>query len=93
MLFGFGIGINVYIIPKTAPDFLIYLTQVTNAVFLGEPPPLGFGFSQTAIAGAYGTPIVAVVLGELTGRYVNDWIMNVSIRRNGGVFEAESRLW
>lgn len=67
--------------------------NVTNAVFLGEPPPLGFGFSQTAIAGAYGTPIVAVVLGELTGRYVNDWIMNVSIRRNGGVFEAESRLW
>ncbi len=36
---------------------------------------------------------VAVILGELIGRYLNDWIMNYSIRRNKGVFEAESRLW
>jgi hypothetical protein len=60
---------------------------------LGEPAPLGFGFSQIAIAAAYGTPIVAVIVGELMGRYVNDWIMDISIRRNAGVFEAESRLW
>jgi hypothetical protein len=93
MLFGFGIGINVCTILKLAQNSLTLPSQVTNAVFLGEPAPLGFGFSQIAIAGAYGTPIVAVVLGELTGRYVNDWIMDVSIRRNGGVFEAESRLW
>ena len=79
--------------------------QVTMAVFLGEE----FGFSQFAISGVYATPIVsplkaltpqrmtdakiAVVSGELVGRYTNDWIMNVSIRRNNGVFEAESRLW
>lgn len=36
---------------------------------------------------------VAVFLGEVIGRYTNDWIMNLSIRRNAGVFEAESRLW
>jgi len=77
MLFGFGIGINV-----------------TNAVFLGTPVAEGgYGFSQFAIAGGYGTPIVSVILGELAGRYLNDWIMNVCIRRNKGVFEAESRLW
>lgn len=35
----------------------------------------------------------AVFLGEVIGRYLNDWIMNLSIKRNGGVFEAESRLW
>lgn len=34
-----------------------------------------------------------MILGELVGRYLNDWIMNFSIRRNKGVFEAESRLW
>ena len=34
-----------------------------------------------------------MVLGELIGRYTNDYIMNVSIKRNNGVFEAESRLW
>jgi hypothetical protein len=53
----------------------------------------GFGFSQFATAGAYGTPIVAVIIGELIGRYNNDFIQRVSIRRNHGVFEAESRLW
>ncbi|KAK0495907.1 major facilitator superfamily domain-containing protein [Armillaria luteobubalina] len=67
--------------------------NVTNAVFLGSPAPIGFGWSQDAVAGAYGTPIVSVLLGELIGRYTNDWIMNTSIRRNHGVFEAESRLW
>ncbi|KAF8962348.1 MFS general substrate transporter [Flammula alnicola] len=67
--------------------------NVTNAVFLGSPPPFGYGFSQFAVAGGYGTPIVSVLLGEIVGRYTNDYIMNVSIRRNSGVFEAESRLW
>jgi MFS family permease len=67
--------------------------NVTNAVFLGSPPPLGYGFSQFGIAGGYGTPIVAVLIGELIGRYNNDFIMNLSIRRNNGVFEAEHRLW
>ncbi|RDB18688.1 Efflux pump rdc3 [Hypsizygus marmoreus] len=67
--------------------------NVTNAVFLGTPPPVGYGFSQFAIAGGYGTPIVSVIIGELIGRYMNDWIMRVSVRRNKGVFEAESRLW
>ncbi|KIM42243.1 hypothetical protein M413DRAFT_444680 [Hebeloma cylindrosporum] len=67
--------------------------NVTNAVFLGSPPPFGFGFTPFAIAGGYATPIVSVLLGELVGRYTNDFIMNTSIRRNNGVFEAESRLW
>lgn len=34
-----------------------------------------------------------MIVGELVGRYTNDWIMNASIRHNKGVFEAESRLW
>ncbi|OBZ77626.1 Snurportin-1 [Grifola frondosa] len=67
--------------------------NTTNAVFLGTPPPGGYGFSQFAIAGAYGTPIVAVLIGEVLGRYFNDWVMNLSIRRNNGVFVAENRLW
>ncbi|KAF8172976.1 MFS general substrate transporter [Mycena galopus ATCC 62051] len=67
--------------------------NVTNAVFLGSPPPVGFAWSEFAIAGGYGTPIVSVILGELIGRYLNDYIMNASIKRNNGVFEAESRLW
>lgn len=40
---------------------LIFLLKVTNAVFLGSPPPVGFGFSQFAVAGGYGTPIVRII--------------------------------
>ncbi|KIJ61484.1 hypothetical protein HYDPIDRAFT_177044 [Hydnomerulius pinastri MD-312] len=67
--------------------------NVTNVVFFSSPPPLGFGFSQNVVAGFYATPIVGVLLGEITGRHLNDWIMYLSIKRNNGVFEAESRLW
>ncbi|KAH9918337.1 MFS general substrate transporter [Amylocystis lapponica] len=67
--------------------------NVTNAVFLSLPPPNGYGFGQYAIAGAYGTPIVSVIIGEILGHYFNDWVQNVCIRRNKGVFEAEMRLW
>ncbi|TCD68168.1 hypothetical protein EIP91_011446 [Steccherinum ochraceum] len=67
--------------------------NVTTAVFLGTPPPIGFGYSQYAIAGIYGTPIIAVLIGEILGRYFNDWVMNLCVRRNKGVFESESRLW
>ncbi|KAG7092077.1 hypothetical protein E1B28_008456 [Marasmius oreades] len=67
--------------------------NVTQAVFLGEPKPLGFQWSQLSIAGGYATPIVAVIIGEFVGRYNNDFIMNTSIKRNKGVFIPESRLW
>lgn len=36
--------------------------NVTNAVFLGSPPPVGFGYSPYAVAGSYGTPIVSYSL-------------------------------
>lgn len=90
---------------------MVKYAQVTNVVFLGEPRPVGYGFSPFAIAGVYATPIVrgrslccahasqltrlqvSVVLGELIGRFVNDAIADVGIRRNHGVFEAEVRLW
>ncbi|EPT04671.1 hypothetical protein FOMPIDRAFT_110013 [Fomitopsis schrenkii] len=67
--------------------------NTTMVVFLGLPPPNGYGFNDIAIAGTYGTPIVGVLLGELLGRYFNDWAMGFCIRRNKGVFEAEMRLW
>lgn len=67
--------------------------NVTNVVFMGSPPPVGFGFSEFAVAGAYATPILAVILGELCGRFLNDRIMNITVRKNKGIFEAESRLW
>ncbi|OSD00956.1 MFS general substrate transporter [Trametes coccinea BRFM310] len=67
--------------------------NLTNSLFLGEPRPLGYGFSQDAIATIYFTPIVSVLLGQLVGHHINDFIVTRAIRRNGGVYEAESRLW
>ncbi|KAI9568699.1 MFS general substrate transporter [Boletus coccyginus] len=67
--------------------------NVTNVVFLGTPAPIGFGYNEYIVSGAYATPVVAVVIGEVIGRFANDWIMKDNIRRNRGFFEAESRLW
>ena len=41
---------------------LTHGSQVTNVVFLGTPPPVGYGFTQIEIAGAYATPIVGAKL-------------------------------
>ncbi|GAA5826175.1 hypothetical protein JCM11251_007194 [Rhodosporidiobolus azoricus] len=67
--------------------------NVTQAVFIGSPPPLGYGYSPYATAGLYGVPIVAVIIGELVGRYINDALADRLIKRNSGVFLAEMRLW
>lgn len=48
--------------------------NVTNAVFLGSPPPLGYGYEPIITASMYATPIVAVLLGEFAGRYINDGV-------------------
>jgi len=39
------------------------------------------------------TTQIAVIIGEIIGHFLNDAIMRITTRRNGGVFEAESRLW
>ncbi|GAA5996418.1 hypothetical protein JCM5350_005464, partial [Sporobolomyces pararoseus] len=67
--------------------------NVTNAVFTGSPPPLGYGFTPYITSSLYATPIVAVILGEIAGKYLNDGITNRLIKRNSGVFFAEYRLW
>lgn len=41
----------------------------------------------------YATPIVAAVIGEIVGRYLNDAIADREIKRHSGVFFAEFRLW
>ena len=73
--FGFSIGINV-----------------TTAQFAGEPRIAGgYGLREDLIATLYLTPIVGVLIGEVVGRYVNDFLANRLIKRNNGVFVAEMR--
>lgn len=62
--------------------------NTTLAMFLG--PAYGFGLKQTGYF--YFTPIVAVILGELTGRWLHDFLAKQYIRRHRGHFEPEVRL-
>ena len=36
---------------------------------------------------------VAVIIGEIAGRYLNDWLLELAVRKSKGIFEAEYRLW
>jgi len=67
--------------------------NVTNVVFTSSPPPLGYGLSQVVVASLYATPVVAVLLGEVIGRYLNDKTVSFLTYRNHGIFEPEMRLW
>jgi len=81
VIFGFGIGAETF--SSFSSSFTYYsLTtllplsgiNVTSAVFLGSPPPLGYGLSPYITSTLYLTPIVAVVLGEVAGRFLNDGV-------------------
>ncbi|KAJ8073496.1 hypothetical protein PM082_011772 [Marasmius tenuissimus] len=85
-MFGMMIFINVVL------GFGIGMT-LTNAVFLGAPPPVGFGWSITGVSGGYATPLVATAIGTVLTKSGNDWILAYSLRRNKGVFVPEDRLW
>ncbi|KAL1841801.1 hypothetical protein VTJ49DRAFT_6554 [Mycothermus thermophilus] len=62
--------------------------NTTLAIFV---TPL-YGFGPRQIGFFYFTPIVAVVLGELTGHWLHDALARHYIRRHKGHFEPEVRL-
>jgi hypothetical protein len=57
-------------------------------MFLG--PAYGFGLKQTGYF--YFTPIVAVILGEVAGHWLHDFLARQYIRTHKGHFEPEVRL-
>jgi len=61
-MFGFDIGVNVRAPQRFIAKHFKSLPQVTNPVFIAAPAPLGFGFSQDAIAASYATPLVVFPL-------------------------------
>lgn len=50
--------VGVMFLSCPVPIILAFALQTTMVVFLGLPPPNGYGFNDIAIAGTYGTPIV-----------------------------------
>jgi MFS family permease len=74
-------------------NYLCNRFKVTNTIIFQNPPPAGLGLAQLTVSGIYATPVIAVFIGELIGRYLNDWLVDFMARRYHGVFEAEVRLW
>ena len=62
--------------------------NTTLAIFL---TPL-YNFGPTQIGYFYFTPIVAALLGEITGHWLHDFIANQYIKKHAGHFEPEVRL-
>ncbi|KAJ6608990.1 MFS general substrate transporter [Mycena sp. CBHHK59/15] len=68
--------------------------EITNAIFLGSPLLLDSAFCHLALQECMALRSwIATFVGEVIVRYTNDWLINVSVRRNSGVFQPEGRLW
>lgn len=63
-------------------------TSVTQFV---KPPP--YRFSDTAVSLLFFAPMIGVLVAELWGHVVNDWLCNFFLRKNGGIHNPEIRLW
>ncbi|CAE6441940.1 unnamed protein product [Rhizoctonia solani] len=66
--------------------------NVTLVIFLQTPAPLGYGMNSDQSSAMYLTPIVAALLGELAGHWLNDFVAKQYIKRHHGVFRPEARL-
>ena len=65
----------------------------TSAILFATPTIAGgYGFSQNAVGYLFFAPILGVILGEVFGHFVNDWIAAQYIRKHQGVFMPETRL-
>jgi len=55
------------------------------------PPP--YSFSPAAEAASWTAPMVGAVVGELWGRWFNDFLCNQYVKRHHGMYVLENRLW
>ncbi|KAK8034658.1 hypothetical protein PG993_009653 [Apiospora rasikravindrae] len=89
-------SVKVVVKPTVAISCIYYLLtfawvvgiNTTLSIFLG--PVYGFGLKQ--IGFFYFTPVTAVILGELAGHFLHDFLAKQYIRTHKGHFEPEVRL-
>ena len=68
--------------------------NITSSILFETPEVAGgYGFGPKAVGYLYFTPLVAVALGEAFGHWFNDFLANRYVRKHGGVFKPEARLW
>lgn len=69
--------------------WLVVLSSMTSVIFSAPP----YNFDPAAVGYMFGGPCVGTVFGTLYGGYFADKMIVWLARRNGGVFEAEMRLY
>lgn len=58
---------------------------------LVTPPPYAFTFSEQALS--WLAPMIGAVVGECWGHWFNQWLQDSYIRKHGGTYVLENRLW
>lgn len=68
--------------------------NITSSIIFETPAAEGgYGYGALAVGFLYFTPVVSVLLGEFFGHFFNDWVANRYIKKHGGIFRPEARLW
>lgn len=68
--------------------------NISGAILFAQPEEAGgYGYNSRQVGYLYFTPIVAIFLGEIFGHYFNDFMARRYVRKHGGVFEPEVRIW
>ena len=68
------------------------INQTSSILFATPVAEGGYGFSQNAVGYLLFAPIIAVILGEAFGNYLNDFILYLYVRNHDGMFVPEARL-
>ncbi|KAF2024533.1 MFS general substrate transporter [Setomelanomma holmii] len=69
---------------------LFNILNATASIILGGAP---YNFSASMVGVSYVACVIGVIVGSLTSGRLSDWLTIKLARRNGGVMEAEYRLW
>lgn len=94
--------VAVFLKPVIIPTMVYYAMSfmwavginITSSILFATPVEAGgYGYGARAVGFLYFTPVVGITLGEVFGHFFNDWNANRYIRRHGGVFRPEARLW
>ncbi|CEQ40567.1 SPOSA6832_02194 [Sporobolomyces salmonicolor] len=94
--------VEVYTKPTVIIVFFVYALSfmwavginVTSSIIFAVPKEAGgYGYDLRTISFLYFTPLVALILGEIFGHFVNDAVANWYIRRHNGLFKPECRLY
>ncbi|GAA5859785.1 hypothetical protein JCM8547_007027 [Rhodosporidiobolus lusitaniae] len=93
--------VEIYSKPVIWMVFVVYALSfmwavginITSSILFATPRAAGgYEFNLKTISFLYFTPLVALILGEIIGHFLNDAVANRYIRRHNGLFKPECRL-